>query len=381
MPDETVWPLAPHTRVKHDIYDRYLDAWLPIILQSWGSGTYAEGYAGPGVYTRGEPGSPIRAIRRLRELHRARPELAGKPMRFVFVEKRSDRARELLDQLRSELADPMPDGYYRDAGVEVSVTPGACEKTLPDALTRAHAWRAPVLAVLDSFGGGSTQALLHRFAAHQGGEVLVTVEPQHFVRNLDPGRAAEVFGSRDWEAVEKLPAGQKRQFIATQLREAMHAAGFAYVISFGLDDGHGGELLLQFGSNHPKGLEKFKDSLWRADPIHGAQFRDPNDPAQGLLALADTTDPELGPLRRLLLAHLRDQPGRTATVDGLRAFTFQGTIFKKSHTAPALEGLRQRGQIDTDPGQPTIKPSTRATVRVTAHEEQFDLFAPPAANE
>lgn len=34
----------------------------------------------------------------------------------------------------------------------------------------------------------------------------MTVEPQHFVRNLDPDRATEVFGSRGWEAVDDLQA-------------------------------------------------------------------------------------------------------------------------------------------------------------------------------
>jgi hypothetical protein len=43
------------------------DAWLPIILPSWGSGTYAEGYAGPGIHRSGEPESLSRALHRLRK--------------------------------------------------------------------------------------------------------------------------------------------------------------------------------------------------------------------------------------------------------------------------------------------------------------------------
>jgi hypothetical protein len=65
---------------------------------------------------------------------------------------------------------------------------------------------------------------------------------------------------------------------------------------------HGPGLLLQFGTNPRGGLEKFKNSLWRADPIRGAQFRDPNDPDQTLFDFTPTAD--LAPLRRLLLAHL-----------------------------------------------------------------------------
>jgi three-Cys-motif partner protein len=124
LADDTIWPREPQTGVKHDIYDGYLDAWLPIILSSWGSGTYAEGYAGPGIHCGGEPGSPIRALHRLREARDRHPHLQGKLARFVLVEKRADRVVRLLEELRRELNDPMPEGEYRDATLHVLVRRG-----------------------------------------------------------------------------------------------------------------------------------------------------------------------------------------------------------------------------------------------------------------
>ncbi|MGH3585483.1 MAG: three-Cys-motif partner protein TcmP, partial [Pseudonocardia sp.] len=320
MADDTIWEREPHTGVKHDIYDGYLDAWLPIILSSFGSGTYAEGYAGPGTHLGGEPGSPIRALHRLRAARAQHPHLHDKFARFVLVEKRADRVARLLEELRRELDHPMPNGEYRDATLHVLVRRGACEVRLPQALTDTGAWEyGPILAVLDSFGGGSTQRLLRQFADHRGGEVLVTVDPQHFVRNLDPDRADAVFGSAAWRDVDDLAPDKKRAHIAARLIDAIRDAGFQHVISFGLQTVRGGELLLQFGTNHPRGLEKYKDSLWRADPIRGAQFRDPNDPDQMLFDFTPTA--ELGPLRRLLLAYLDTKPGRCATFEQLRGFT------------------------------------------------------------
>jgi len=122
--------LEPHTGVKHDIYDGYLDAWFPIILRSFGSGTYAEGFAGPGVYTGGEHGSPVRALHRLREMRRRLPELRDRPARFVLVEKRRDRVEELIARFRDELNDPMPGGEYRDPTLHVVIRRGTCEQTL-----------------------------------------------------------------------------------------------------------------------------------------------------------------------------------------------------------------------------------------------------------
>jgi hypothetical protein len=56
---ETVWEMEPHTQAKHDILSGYLSAWLPIMSKYNERLVYVDGFAGPGVYTNGEPGSPI----------------------------------------------------------------------------------------------------------------------------------------------------------------------------------------------------------------------------------------------------------------------------------------------------------------------------------
>jgi hypothetical protein len=73
----------------------------------------------------------------------------------VLIEKRADRVARLLEELRRELGHAMPDGEYRDATLHVVVKQGACESALPRALDEVGAWKAPILAVLDSFGGGN----------------------------------------------------------------------------------------------------------------------------------------------------------------------------------------------------------------------------------
>lgn len=60
------WAIAEHTAAKHDIYSRYLRRWFPILLgghNAYPSAMYAEGFAGPGIYRDGEPGSPITGLR------------------------------------------------------------------------------------------------------------------------------------------------------------------------------------------------------------------------------------------------------------------------------------------------------------------------------
>ncbi|MGH3615257.1 MAG: three-Cys-motif partner protein TcmP [Pseudonocardia sp.] len=372
MADPTIWQLEPHTAIKHAIYNLYLDAWLPIILSSWSTATYAEGYAGPGIYEAGEPGSPIHALRRFRNAQREHAHLHGKTLRMLLVEKRRDRVEKLVEQFRGELNDPMPTGEYRDACLHVIVRQGECETTLPELMDDTRAWNDPVLGVLDSFGGGSTQRLLRRFDKATGHEVLLTVDPQHFVR-FDTERADAVFGTPAWREIHDLPPDQKRSRVAALLVDAIRGAGFPYVTSFELHSVRGGDLALQFGTRHPLGIEKFKAALWDADPLGGAQFRDPNDPGQMLLDIG--YEPNLVPLREQLLAYLNSQPGHTATLEQLRAYANDHTIFKRSHVPPALELLRQRAAIATSPRQSQIRSQTSKNVAVTATgAEQDDLF-------
>jgi three-Cys-motif partner protein len=85
-PTGVVWRRSEHTAAKHDLLRRYFLAWLPILFKTHGRCVYAEGFAGPGVYDRGEAGSPVIA---LEVVAAHRDLLAGMPHKRVdllFVE-------------------------------------------------------------------------------------------------------------------------------------------------------------------------------------------------------------------------------------------------------------------------------------------------------
>src|SRR4051794_21996687 len=64
----TVWSAEPHTVAKHRILQAYLSAWMPILTRQsqkvgqQGKVRYIDGFAGPGIYQKGEKGSPILAL-------------------------------------------------------------------------------------------------------------------------------------------------------------------------------------------------------------------------------------------------------------------------------------------------------------------------------
>ena len=96
-PSGVTWDLLPHTATKHEILRLYLGAWFPIL----GIGTarelyYFDGFAGPGEYIGGEPGSPLIALDAAVQVASRLPSA----VHFVFSELEAPRAQH-LDQLLS----------------------------------------------------------------------------------------------------------------------------------------------------------------------------------------------------------------------------------------------------------------------------------------
>ncbi|MYH72240.1 MAG: three-Cys-motif partner protein TcmP, partial [Acidimicrobiia bacterium] len=64
-PQETVWSIEPHTAAKHELLKHYLNAWFPILASRERRIMFLDGFAGPGIYSDGSPGSPVIALRTL----------------------------------------------------------------------------------------------------------------------------------------------------------------------------------------------------------------------------------------------------------------------------------------------------------------------------
>lgn len=338
------WPRAEHTAAKHDIYNRYLHRWFPILLSdnSWDTATYAEGFSGPGVYDQGEQGSPIIAVRAFTD------EVANptKTAQFLFI----DDDQRCVDRLEKELKRVFPRRPRSWDQMPVWIRKGKCEDLLEQELDKIQAWDSPILAVLDSWGNAPVPySFLQRIAANKGSEVIVTFQPQHFVRFVsDLGdHADDVFGGDPtWRQAGSLDSSKKRQFILTCYRTALKTAGFRFLLDFELVDRRGDTLYLVFGTNHRLGVEKMKDSLWEVDRAFGVGFRDPRDIQ--LEALFELEDPQLGSLTRLLHQRLKELgQERVAT---LRDWVLLDTVFRPQHVIKALKPLLDAGKIEIDGG-------------------------------
>jgi three-Cys-motif partner protein len=353
VPSGVLWDADPHTLAKHRLLENYLAAWLPTLLQGGFRGvTYAEGFAGPGIYTGDEPGSPVIALRTF--LGQRGLLAAGRSVDLVLVEEDGRRLAELRHQMSRTLATVAS----APVGISVEYISGDQAEVLLPALERIGAMRRPVFAFLDSYGGPDVPLdLARRIGAAPASEVLVTFGTSFFIRFCEvEGHQAEgdqVFGGRTWRQVARLAPHEKKPFLVATYRESLRQAGFTYVVSFEMLDEQGHDLHLVFGTTHRAGLEKMKNAMWTVDPAGGVRFRDPRDPNQGVFDFS--VDPDLGPLSRSLLAALADKP---MTLAKLKDHALVETVYRPPHARTVVQKLLKQGAIQRDPTRGHLSDAT-----------------------
>ncbi len=336
-----MWPCDPHTLAKHDLLRLYLQSWLPTLLHGgWPGVTYAEGFAGAGVYSGGQPGSPIIAL----DVFLGQRALlaAGKRVDMVLVEERNDRMQQLKHQVGLALARQrerprsLQQPIYRHGDSATELLPGLA--VCPP--------KQPVFAFLDSFGGPDIPfEVVQAIARRRASEVLITFSPRFLTRfgerdiHRDAGNRA--FGGTHWQNVFEQPSDQKKRYLVTAYRTSLNKAGFGYVVSFEMLDETGNDLHLVFGTSSPEGLAKMKNAMWQVDPVSGLRYRDPRDPDQTELALA--LEPNTAPLRRAVLGQLNK---KDLTLDELRRYALLETIYRREHVQPAVLQLLKSEQIE-----------------------------------
>lgn len=312
--------------------------------------TYAEGFAGPGVYKDREPGSPIIALRALLTDRSLRDLI--KPARLLLV----DADPKCIAMLKRRLVDAVKPNWqpeqWKEIGIDIDVQRGDCEPTLELLLDRHNAWGHPVLAVLDTWGGAVSARLVRRIAKNKASEIIVTIQPQYFSRFAqveDIEHGDRVFGASDWREVANQQAATKTNWLRNRYRQTIEDCGFQYVLDFELVDEGGRVLYLVFGTNHKRGLQKMKEAMWEVDDVYGTGYRDPRDPNQETLQIE--IEPQTEPLRRLLLAHLSSLPNHEATISDLRAFALFRTVYKESQARQTVIELVEDGKLAcTDSG-------------------------------
>lgn len=372
LPSGVTWSRDPHTAAKHDLLKHYFSAWLPILFQKYAHVTYAEGFAGPGIYQGDEPGSPVIALQVLASHRTLLTTHADHVVDVFFVEEDGRRHDRLVAELGR--------AHERLSGLPTNIrihppVKGDCVEVLPPLFTAENCWGAPMFVILDSFGGPDIPFdFVKQIADNPSGEVLITFGATFLTRHGEkPEHAPKgdaAFGDTEWRAVFDQPSERKWSFLVAEYRRSLHKAGFAHVLIFEMVDEKGSRLWLLFGTNSKRGVEKMKDAMWSVDPAYGVRYRDPRDPNQMMLDIED--QPDTAPLSRILLEQL--QSG-ALSVESLRDFTLLETVYRPQQLWTLVRSLIADGRISkTSSGALSGNSVLAIATVVTPVAEQGALF-------
>ncbi len=346
-PKTTLWAMDDHTRAKHEILRRYLEAWLPIMTTYNGRIIYLDGFAGPGEYEGGEFGSPIIAI----DIFRSHTYAAvrNREVLFLFIEQ--DHARcEHLRQLLAQRTLPATANYQIFEGNFDETLTGLL-KQLEDQQSRL----APTFALIDPFGFSHTpMQTITRLMRHPKCEVLITFMYEEINRFLDAdytNKAAQydaLFGTKEWRTITQTAATsqERRNKLHNLYQDRLkQVAGVRYVRSFCMRNQHNAtDYFLFFGTNNLRGMEKMKQAMWKVDSSGTYEFSDFSNPYQPWL-LSHLDD---SVLQRTLSNQFN---GQTVSVEEVKEYVIAETPFYKFSTE-ALKPMEATGRIiviSTDP--------------------------------
>jgi three-Cys-motif partner protein len=326
-PTTTIWKLEPHTRAKHEILRRYLQAWQAILARGgFQDLVYIDGFAGPGRYSGGEDGSPIIALKNALGLVGHQHKL--RHLFFLFVEKDENRAgvlRQVVDDLE------------RPGWIRVKV---AGDQTFEEAFSEFIAFYElkgkrlpPTFAFIDPFGWkGAPLSIVQKIMSYPSCEVLVNFmyeEINRFLGHPDQEKNFDsFFGTNGWrEALAIQTPRERNRFLhdlyAAQLRKV---AAVKYVRSFQMkNDRDVTDYYLFHATNSLKGLQKMKEAMWRVDESGEFTFSDATDPNQ--LVMFERA-PRIDVLQRQLLDEFA---GKETTVGLVEEFVLAQTAFRDTH--------------------------------------------------
>jgi three-Cys-motif partner protein len=330
-PRTTVWELEPHTRAKHEILRRYLQAWMPILAQGgFKNILYIDGFAGPGRYAGGEDGSPIIAVKSALE-HKAR--IKGNIL-FLFVEEKQDRAA-VLQECLGELVIPT-NFRIKVAGGEKFAK--ALEE-LKQFYTVRRSHLPPTFAFIDPFGWTGAPFDVVRFILGQPScEIFVTFMYQEINRFLghpdQPTNFDLFFGTQKWREGVRLvlPSDRNRFLHDLYLRQLREAARARYVRSFQMRNATGlTDYYLFYATNNLLGLQKMKEAMWRVDEGGEFTFSDATDADQLVLI---GREPRFDVLAKQLQDNFR---GRAIARSEIEKFVLAETAFRETHYRRVLK--------------------------------------------
>jgi three-Cys-motif partner protein len=338
-PMQSLWDIEQHTKAKHEILERYLDAWFPILAKFNQRIIYLDGFCGPGRYKGGEDGSPIIAIKKALNHFQ---KLKDREISFIFIDERKDR----IDHLKSEIASmAIPSNF--SIYTEVSEFEKTVGQILND-LKSKNLNIAPTFAFIDPFGfKGIPFSLVKELLSNPKTEVFINIMAEfinRFVEHPDVNtrqHIIDLFGTP--RALQVIANGGNRLENLRQLYQTQLETCAKYVRYFEMKDEQGRLIYyLFFASKHPLGFVKMKEAFWKVDPESGFHFSDKTNPSQLILLSTD-------PSRDLIKIIEQKFSGQQIKVAQIQQFVEEETSYISKHMRQALNIMEAEKKLSVEP--------------------------------
>ncbi len=286
-----VWQLDAHTQAKHRILEEYLKAWFPILSRYNKRIVYIDGFSGPGIYKRGESGSPIIALRCLidHSLNLCR-ERSGCEFVFFFIERNEERVKILSDKIK-EIFPDLPQNV--NIHLENSEFDATMDPILTD-LEKKGLNLAPTFTFIDPFGyGGLPFHIIRRILSYNQCEVFINFAYDSINRFIEAKDSRETifddfFETKEWREIREIKDPDKRNASLTRLYTNQLKTAARYVRAFEMINYLNKiSYYLYFATNHQKGFWEMKKAMWRVDPRGSFRFADTTDAGQRFLMSYD----------------------------------------------------------------------------------------------
>lgn len=325
-PKETIWEIEPHTIAKHKILENYLKAWFPIIGRYNNTVNYVDGFAGPGIYSQGEAGSPLVALKVANE-HSA--ELTD-TLNFLFIEENESRAENLSTEI---------DKIKLKANFNVNVVNSKFHETIDSILNTFEEEGkilAPTFIFIDPFGfSGIPASVIANLLKNPKVEVFINFSVDSINRFIGIQDAdkhiVELFGAG--EVIDLIKSSKENRIRDLRdLYQIMLTEHAKFVRYFEMRNADGRIIYyLFFCGNHHLGHLRMKESMWRVSREGDFSFSDSTDPNQIVLFTKEDFAEELFGLIKVKF--------RSSTVEvvKIKKYVEDETAFLDKHLTQALK--------------------------------------------
>jgi three-Cys-motif partner protein len=337
----TLWLITRPTQAKHTILRKYLDAWLPIL----GAGRYAhehlvliDGFAGPGRYSGGEPGSPLIMLNAYLS-HSATLEATA---HFFFIEEHHERCEHLRAEIQNLTLPPK---------VQVEIIEGSFVDEFPaliGRLTTRFGQLPPTFAFIDPFGAEEIPAAISTpLLQLPRCEVLIYFPVSFLARFAEQPEFKPIldsmYGGEQWKKALASHDFETRKrilhdlFLAELLKRVPWARSFEITPA---TEAGGNTYYLFFGTGSKVGLRRMKDAMWKVDPEGGQAFRDSTLADHPVLF---QQQPDLPRLQVMLRERFIE---RSFTIEEAEEFTLLETAFRDNgHLKPTLKAAEAADKL------------------------------------